>query len=195
MKWLCVAHEKELPDLAALACPGWRAHAVGVGQFHSLARFGELLATEKPSAVILAGSCGSVEKADILQLCLCHHFAFPAVPNEELPEFLEQSFSTHPACEAAGLMPATVLQNYGVSLDAEKFLAGSKKIPADFPRRLVENMEAASLALACKRRSIPFSALLCVTNEIGPDARAQWRKNFPSAGVKLARAFSSLAAP
>ena len=193
MKWLCVAHEKEIPDLASLACPGWRVHAVGIGQFHSLARFTELLSKEKPEAVILAGTCGSLDKADVMRIYLCNHFAFPFVPNEEVPEFLEQNFATSLAAEAAGLLPATVLQNYGVSLDAGKFIANTQKISAEFPRRVVENMEAASLALACKRASIPFSALLCVTNEIGPTARAQWKQNFRAAGEKLSLAFSALA--
>lgn len=194
MKWLCVAHEKEIPDFATLAKNGWRTHAVGIGQFHSLLHFTELLVNEKPEAVLLAGTCGSLDKADVMRLCLCHHFAFPAVINEEVPEFLEQNFATRSVYENAKLLPATVLQNYGVSLDAGKFIANTQKIPLDFPRRVVENMEAASLALACKHLSIPFSALLCVTNEIGPAARAEWRQNFRAAGEKISRAFSALAA-
>lgn len=193
MKWLCVAHEKEIPDFAALANTSWRTHAVGIGQFHSLVHFTELLANEKPDAVVLAGTCGSLDKADVMRVCLCNHFAFPYVANEEVPEFLEQNFTTQSAAQAetAGLLPATLLQNYGVSLDAGKFLANTQKIPADFPRRAVENMEAASLALACKRLSIPFSAMLCVTNEIGPAARIQWKQNFRAAGEKLAHAFKN----
>ncbi len=193
MKWLCVAHEKEIPDLAALANTGWRTHAVGIGQFHSLVHFTELLANEKPEAVLLAGTCGSVDKADVMHICLCNHFAFPFVANEEVPEFLEQNFFTHAAVENTDFLRATVLQNYGVSLDGGKFMANAKKIPVDFPGRVVENMEAASLALACKRLATPFSALLCVTNEIGAAARIQWKQNFRAAGEKLAHAFSSMA--
>lgn len=192
MKWLCVAHEKEIPDFSELAKNGWRTHAVGIGQFHSLLHFTELLAGEKPEAVLLAGTCGSLDKADLLRICFCSHFAFPFVANEEVPEFLEQNFATYSVVETGALLPATVLQNYGVSLDAGKFIANTQKIPADFPRRVVENMEAASLALACKRLSIPFSAMLCVTNEIGPTARAEWKQNFRAAGDKLAHALSSV---
>lgn len=197
MKWLCVAHEREIPEFTAFAKNGWLAHAVGIGQFHSLLHFTELLANETPDAVILAGTCGSLDKADVMRICLCNHFAFPSVANEEVPEFLEQNFTTQPAAQAttAGLLPATVLQNYGVSLDAGKFRTNTQKIPADFPRHWVENMEAASLALACKRLSIPFSALLCVTNEIGPRARAEWKQNFRAAGERLAQALLSVTNP
>lgn len=192
MKWLCVAHEKEIPDFSALAINGWQTHAVGIGQFRSLMHFTELLVREKPGAVLLAGTCGAVDKADAMRIYLCNHFAFPTVANEEVPEFLEQNFFTSPALAATGFAPATVLQNYGVSLDKEKFSANAQKIPPDFPKPFVENMEAASLALACRRAGISFSALLCVTNQIGPTARTEWKQNFTAAGEKLAHTIPSL---
>lgn len=135
MKWLCVAHEKEIPNLASLVRPGWRTHAVGIGQFHSLVRFTELLSNEKPEAVILAGTCGSLDKADILRTYLCNHFAFASVPHEELPEFLEQNLTTIAAVPDSAIPPATALQNYGISLDSEKFVTNAQKIPAVFPAR------------------------------------------------------------
>lgn len=192
MKWICVAHEKEIPTLAQFSRNGWQTYAVGIGQFHALLHFTELVAKSKPDAVILAGTCGTPDKADVMRTYLCHHFAFPFVTNEEVPELLDQNFSTQPACSIAGFTPATVLQNYGVSLDAEKFRANAGKIPAEFPRPALENMEAASLALACRRFGIPFSALLCATNQIGPTARTEWKQNFRAAGEKLAHAIASM---
>lgn len=192
MKWLCVAHEKEIPDFDTLAVDGWQAHAIGIGQYNALMRFTELLLRGKPEAVILAGTCGSANKADIMRTWLCHHFAFPAVQGEEVPEFLEQNFSTIPGVVPAGLAAATVLQNYGVSLDARKFMANAEKIPPAFPRPVLENMEAAAIALACKRAGVPFAALLCVTNEIGPTARVEWKQNFRAAGEELKRRLAEL---
>lgn len=192
MKWICVAHEKEIPNLAQFSRNGWQTHAVGIGQFHALLHFTELMAKSKPDAVILAGTCGTPDNADVMRTYLCHHFAFPFVANEETPEFLEQNFSTQAAYSTADFTPATVLQNYGVSLDAEKFRANAGKIPAEFPRPALENMEAASLALACRRFGIPFSAMLCATNQIGPAARTEWKQNFHAAGEKLAHAIASM---
>lgn len=192
MKWLCVAHEKEIPNFQEFSRNDWQTHAVGIGQFHALLHFAELLTKNKPDAVILAGTCGTPNKADVMRTYLCHHFAFPFVASEEVPEFLEQHFSTHPAYSAAGFTQATVLQNYGVSLNAEKFHANTGKIPGEFPQPALENMEAASLALACKRFDIPFSALLCATNQIGPAARMEWKQNFRAAGEKLTHAIASI---
>ena len=192
MKWLCVAHEKEIPGLTEAVPAGFALQVVGVGQFDSLFNFGRLTAAEKPEAVLLAGSCGTSAGGDIMRTYACHHFAFPLVSGEELPEFLHSAFQTRPALAMNRFAAATVLQNHGVSVSAEKFTANAAAVPADFPRPIVENMEAASLALACRRLDIPFTALLCVTNSIGPEARVQWKQNFRTAGTELARVLQSL---
>lgn len=185
--WLCVAHEKEIPDFAALATKGYTPLALGIGQFHALIRFSELAALQKPAAVILAGTCGALHEADVSRIFLCNHFAFSAVAGEETPDFLEQAFTTENPRQPLlpDLPSATVLQNYGVSLDAQKFAANAANIPAQYPRPILENMEAASLAVACNRLQIPFAAVLCVTNTVAADARQQWKKNFSSAGKLL----------
>lgn len=41
----------------------------------------------------------------------------------------------------------------------------------------VETMEAWSVARACEAAGIPFAAILGVTNEVGPQAHAQWLAN------------------
>jgi nucleoside phosphorylase len=87
---------------------------------------------------------------------------------------------------------ATVLQNHGLSLSTEKFTSDMGYIPTSYPRPVVENMEAASLALFCRDNDIAFTALLCVTNVIGPEARAEWKANFREAGRKLRTAIESL---
>jgi nucleoside phosphorylase len=53
-------------------------------------------------------------------------------------------------------------------------------------------MEATCLAQLCLKFTIPFTALLAVTNTIGADARAQWKKNFRRAGDELSAALQQI---
>jgi len=188
VRWLCVAHEKEIPDFHGLKNADVSTWALGVGNFASLARFAELVALEKPDSVVLAGTAGSPRAEDVNQLFACNHFAFPSIDDEELPEFLPRVIETHPSLIQQTLRAATILQNQGISLDSEKFSANTKYIPSGYPAPYLENMEATSLAMHCKKHAIPFTAIVCVTNVIGPNGRNDWKKNFQAAGVKL-RAF------
>lgn len=183
--WLCVAHEKEIPGFSSLNKGGFQTHMLGVGQFESLARFAALVAQNKPNRVVLAGSCGSIESGNLLKTFACQHFAFPSIADEELPAFMARCGETQNAVKKSALPAATVLQNHGLSLSAEKFEANTGYIPPLYPRPIVENMEATSLALFCRDQGIAFTALLCVTNSIGPEARAEWRTNFREAGARL----------
>lgn len=192
MRWLVAAHEKEIPGFLNLAGGSWRVHMLGVGQFISLARLATLMANEKPEAVLLAGTAGSASAADIGKIFCSAHFAFPHIAGEDLPDFLQRAFTTTPAIVTAPFAAATVLQNHGVSIDAGKFQANQEYIPAEFPHPILENMEAASLALHCQGLGVRFSALLCVTNAIGADARTEWKNNFRSAGEKLAGVLPAL---
>lgn len=192
MRWLCVAHEKEIPDFQSLAKVGFIPYSLGVGQFASLATFAKLIATNKPEAVVLAGTCGGTDQTHVFRIFSCQHFAFPRIAGEELPEFLPRAFITKPAVPGKILPPATALQNHGVSLNKEKFALNTGYIPAEFPLPVLENMEAASLGLLCQKEEIPFTAVLCVTNAIGPDARGEWKRNFKEAGNLLAKQLSSL---
>lgn len=192
MRWFCVAHEKEIPGFQSFAKVGLTPYSLGVGQFESLATLAKLIAAKRPQAILLAGTCGATDAAHILKIFSCQHFAFPKIAGEDLPEFLPRAFVTEPATTGGLLPQATVLQNHGVSLDKEKFALNSGYIPPGYPGPILENMEAASLALLCKKENIPFTALLCVTNAIGPDARSEWKKNFKEAGSLLAKQLSSL---
>ncbi|MFZ5628521.1 MAG: hypothetical protein ACOY5B_05295 [Spirochaetota bacterium] len=192
MRWLLAAHEKEIPGFQDFNTPDWQPHAVGVGQFASLARLSALMAVERPSGVLLVGTAGATDAASVGQQFAVQHFAYPSITGEDLPEFLERAFTVEPALSLGGFSPATVLQNHGVSTDLTKFVSNAGYIPADYPRPIIENMEAASLAQLCRRLQIPFTAFLAVTNTIGPDARMQWKQNFRRAGEELAKTLQQI---
>ena len=190
--WLCVAHEKEIPAFRDFSKAGFTPYALGVGQFASLAELARLVSLETPAGVLLAGTCGSLNKEDLFRVFECRHFALPYIAGEELPEFLPRAVETAPAVKLDDLPRATVLQNHGLSLDPEKFMLNTGYIPQDYPKPVLENMEATSLAIFCHERRIPFMALLCVTNAIGPNGRRDWKENFRKAGEILAKTLSSL---
>lgn len=185
MRWLCVAHEKEIPDFDALSQGDILTHVLGVGQFQALASFSALLTTSRPDSVILIGTAGSPDSSDVMRIFHCEHFALPKIAEEDFPEFLARCVQTQPAFSHHNLPAATIVQNQGISLNQEKFIANTGYIPMDYPQTYLENMEATSLALFCKSQGIAFSAVVCVTNLIGPNGRADWRKNFREAGTKL----------
>jgi nucleoside phosphorylase len=192
MRWLLAAHEKEIPGFENFAAGDWQPHALGVGQFASLAELSRLLAHARPAAILLAGTAGAIESRYVGQIFAVQHFAYPSIAGEELPEFFERTFTTQPAIASGGVPPATVLQNHGVTTDAAKFASNTGYIPPSYPKPIIENMEAASLAQLCRRMQIPFTALMAVTNTIGPDARSQWKRNFRQAGEQLAKALQQI---
>jgi len=192
MRWLLAAHEKEIPGFLSFRSQSWQAHAVGVGQFAALARLAQMLASNRPSGVLLAGTAGALDAAALGELFAVQHFAYPSIAGEDLPEFLERAFTCEPAVALVGFPPATVVQNQGVSIDPEKFVANTGYIPQHFPHPILENMEATCLAQLCLKFAIPFTALLAVTNTIGADARAQWKKNFRRAGDELSAALQQI---
>lgn len=192
MRWLCVAHEKEIPGFQDFTKVGFTPYSLGVGQFESLATFAKLITVQRPEAVVLAGTCGTIDANHVFKIFSCQHFAFPKIAREDLPEFMARAFASEPAVTAVKLPQATVLQNHGVSLDQEKFVLNSGYIPPGFPLPVLENMEAASLAFLCTKEKIPFTAILCVTNAIGPNARGEWKQNFKEAGSRLAKQLLSL---
>lgn len=185
MRWLCVAHEKEISNFRNFTGVGFTAVPLAVGQFAALTEFTRRAAEEKPHAVILLGTCGALDAAHLGKIFSVQHFAYPSIAHEELPEFLDHYTAIEKAIVVADLTSATILQNHGISLDAEKFIANQGYIPPTAPRPILENMEAATLAFACRALAIPFSAFVCVTNTIGPNGRAEWRQNFRTAGERL----------
>ncbi|MBV6492622.1 MAG: Futalosine hydrolase [Turneriella sp.] len=190
--WLCVAHEKEIPNFENFNFLGVSRHILGVGHVNALATLSHLVAIEAPTRVLLAGTCGSLKEENHLRLFHATHFAYPSIAKEELPEFLPRSIKPQPAFDFLNLPQATVVQNFGVSLDADKFLSNTHYVPDNFPRPIVENMEATALADFCAAKKIPFSALLCVTNAISPKGRKEWSKNFHEAGCILRDCLKSI---
>jgi nucleoside phosphorylase len=193
MLWICAAHPQEVEGFGQLSSRDVRTLVLGVGQYAALATFAAEIQSKKPDGVILLGTCGAEEDLNLMKILKVQHFAYPSISDEELPEFLPRAWMTENTGFATGLTGATVLQNHGISMNAAKFRANQGYIPEHFPRPILENMEAASVSAYCRERDIPFTALLAVSNVIGPEARRQWKANFRDTGLALGEIAAGIA--
>lgn len=208
--WIIAADKKEIPRIDVLlknfSSFKYKVEfqECGIGLFESFSRFATLLDTaanakKKPDAVLLVGTGGSPDADHVFKIALTNLFINPRFDFEELPEFLPRQWTTDPIdelnevfldkAEAQNLFPDALLNipvysTFGISKSADhldRSMAGAW-----------ENMEALSLSYTCHKRQIPFMALLCCTNQICPDGRKQWQKNYQRAGEILFDALSKL---
>jgi hypothetical protein len=89
-----------------------------------------------------------------------------------------------------GLQTVDVVANLAITTDPDlalRYAATSQ----------VEHMEAYGFALACNRANVPWACVLAITNEVGPDAHAQWREHRSAceAAARVAAAARHVADP
>lgn len=165
---MVAAVRDELGDL-----PG---HALGVGPVTAAASMGRLLALERPDAVVLIGSAGVYPGHDytpgaafgVHTLGLGTGLAavgagyVPLAPGDLHgdPRLLDAL----PCAATSALTVTAITTDPGVARERGT-------------RWVLEHMEAYAAACACAQVGVPFLAILGVSNQVGPDAHAQWRTN------------------
>lgn len=166
----------------------------GVGTHQSLSRLTlQLSQKEKPAAIVQVGTAGvfKVDGLPLQSLLLARDFLLPPHMQEEYPELIAEQFSfaalplfekekTHSPNNITNIARYRVFSSLGISTCEKKFLIDS---PNTLP--LAENMEAYSLAFVAHKNTIPFNALLCVSNYIGKDGRRQFQENYTACGKIL----------
>lgn len=188
--WIAAAHPLELEmfharlgaDLRASVC-GRTIAATHVGVGLALAGAGAMrgLLEHRPRAVVLVGSCGiygetsafrpgqlvipaRVELLDVAELA--GEAAFP----QPMPRAVDTAAELSHALARNGheVLRGTLATTLGIST--------SDKLAARLSDSgcVAENLEAISIALACRERGVPFAAVLGVTNRVGSQGRAQW---------------------
>lgn len=142
---------------------------VGVGPVRAAANAARLIALQRPDRVILLGTCGRYGPGPSLGSVVCGHrcgwaeigaaagLAYVPLP----PPLLT-------ADPVRGLPTVDVLTTGGVTTDPEV----ARQLGADWQ---VEHMETWGVAYAAAEAGVPFSVLLGVTNDVGPDAHGQWK--------------------
>ncbi len=182
--WLVAAVTEEL-------C-GQPGQAVGVGLVAAAATMAARLAAETPSGVVLVGTAGGYPGGPPIGTVVTARTVALASGTAALGLGY---VPMHPPALRAVALPdlrrAAVICCTAITSDANLALTLGKQ--GD-----VEHMEAYAVAWACARVGIPFAAVLGISNEVGPDAHAQWKANraeAQAAAVLAARAWLEAGAP
>lgn len=150
--------------------------ALGVGPVTAAASMGRLLATERPDAVVLVGSAGIYPGHPytpgavfgVHTLGLGTGLAAVGagyVPLAPAPLAADPDLLRRLPCPATSALTVTA-----ITTDAA--LARQRG-----ERWVLEHMECYAAACACAQAGVPFVAILGVSNQVGPDAHAQWHAN------------------
>lgn len=160
--WLIVAAVAE--ELGTL--PGL---ALGVGPVRAAAGMARALAERSPAGVVLVGSAGAYPRGPAVGSVVAGRRLGWA--DGASAAGLAYAPLMPPVVEGAvvpGVPPADVLTLPSITTDPGLVRALALGWQ-------VEHLEAYAVAWACREAGIPCAVLLGISNEVGPDAHAQWR--------------------
>ena len=158
---------------------------VGVGLPAAGAGTMRHLREARPRAVILLGSCGAYPRRPapaLLTLTVPERVQLvdPSVIAERaaFPAPMQTSIETDPvlaqglASVGAEVRRGSLATTLSITTDDVLAVRVGKRSECEY-----ENLEAFSVGLACALSSIPFAAVLAVTNVVGSEGRQQWSKH------------------
>ncbi len=170
------------------------AKTVGIGMSIAGSGMAFRLTQLSPRCVVLVGSCGvypgllDYRPNDILvasRIALVDHAV--AAGRSAFPDPMTTSVDAHPLLSAAlgAAGPRTRVAPLATTLavTTDDALAASV---GPLSGCQGENLEAFSVALACVASSVPFAAVLGVTNVVGSNGREDWRTYQRSAALAAA---------
>ena len=182
---LLAAVREELGDL--------EGEVVGIGAVVAAARAAAVLERRKPERVVLIGTCGAYPGG-------------PAIGTAVASQMVGLSMGV--AAMGLGYVPRPSPPVPGdeelltrLNLPRHNVLtAGAVTTDLTLARRLsdgwtVEHLEAFGVAVACQQLGIPFVAVLGVSNQVGPEAHAQWLTHRDAAQDAARQAVRPLFAP
>ena len=164
------------------------AMPVGIGPLAAAAGCASAIAQWKPRRVLFGGTAGvfpSKESAfpiGKVALARATTFVDAAVLDGRAERPAPMSYELDAGAHAALSLPsANVAATSGITVEAT--LAAC----LDAAGYDLENLELASVACAAALRDVPCSALLGISNVVGPDGRAQWAANHIAAAASACR--------
>lgn len=202
---LVAPYAPELEGLGALLGNGFagtirglnvRAKAVGIGL--PMAAAGTVVRLESchPRGVVLVGTCAAYPGKGLVpgQVVVATRvmLAEGAVleGRASFPEPMTCVVETHrvltSALSLSSTQPVRIATPLAVTMDSGLASRFSSQLDCD-----VEHYEAFGVALACAPRHVPFSAVLGVSHEMGPNARETWRLNHRTAAHAAAQVVSA----
>ncbi len=197
---IAAAFAPELEGLAALLGPQMRgqvaglriaARSVGVGLVAAATGTASRLATTRPRAVVLVGTCGSYPGTELaigdVVSARSVLLVAPAVVDGEaaFPEPMSARVDAHAPLTAAISTAGAQAVVMGTTLAITTSDALSERLAAE-TGAAVEHLEAFAVATACGLDRVPFTALLGVANAVGSLGREQWRANHAAAATAAA---------
>lgn len=184
MKYLFVgAVEEELAPLKELLgnSENHDYFSCGVGSIEAAANLARYLETSNVENVIFLGSCGASDTdIELLSLVVSSnvHLSERSLVEEDsyLPEIMSKELAA-----SSGLLGLFSGVNVGIFYSATGITCFE-----GFFEDAFENLELFGIATACSQKDIPWVAVSCVTNHVGPNAHSEWKKNFQAAAEKIA---------
>jgi purine-nucleoside phosphorylase len=161
--------------------------AIGVGPIVSAVNAAFLLGRARPSRIVLVGTAGRYSGGPAIGSAVVASVAGWSDGASELGLAYVPLAPPPISLDPIGLQSARVLTVPGITTDPG--------LARRFGERWdVEHLETFGVALACARAGVPFAAVLGITNDVGPDAHAQWvanRRSAEEAARTVARAILS----
>lgn len=166
--------------------------AIGVGPVAAAAATARLLAIRRPARVLLLGTAGAYPGGPAVgEVVTVSRTGLGSGTAALGRGYVPRAPAPLAGVPAPGHRAATVLTCVAITTDP----ALGAVFGIDWE---IEHMECFGVALACAHEGIPWTALLGVTNEVGPAAHAQWRANrdaMQAAVVAAAGAFMARRPP
>jgi nucleoside phosphorylase len=149
---------------------------LGVGPIVSAIRMAQLLERRRPSAVVLLGTGGAYPGSGrpigsvVASSRLGWSSGVDALGLGYTPGAPAPIEADEGLLRALGLPGCPVLTTAAVTTDP----ALAQRLGAAWE---VEHLESYGVAFACREAGVPFAAVLGITNDVGPDAHAQWLRH------------------
>ena len=112
------------------------------------------------------------------KLCTSQPDFTPAIVNTTLSLSLEDHALSLPLLEQA-------IEGLEAGILANPELAAWKQQKSEISVPVMENLEVFGMARFCEIHKIGFTALMAVTNQVGPEGSAHWAQNFKAMGLEL----------
>jgi hypothetical protein len=170
------AYRGELDRLDSLP-PGWIAQPCGIGGVASAAGLAMLMTVHAPTRIIVLGTCGALGRGLSIGSLVAPklvRWVDPSVLNgaAHMPPEVYKPLRIVPW---PGLIPSICLQTPSVTLAADHATRLGTMSEGGMPA--VEHLELYSMAFVAHTFGLPITAILGVTNSVGPTGHRDWLAN------------------
>lgn len=173
---ITAAYRGELDRLGDLP-PNWIAEACGIGGVAAAAGLAMLMTMHQPGRIIVLGTCGALGRGLSIGSLVTPkvvRWVDPGVLNgtAHMPPNVYKPLQIAPW---PGLQPAVCLQTPSVTLAGDHATRLGTFAEGGMPA--VEHLELYSMAFVAQTFGVPITAILGVTNAVGPTGHRDWVAN------------------